>query len=424
VRRIVVIASALVLLTGFDWADAGRAHPSNASHIRVTPAVSMEDQRLDVRVEGLAAHQLVTVGLRSTDAKGYDWISSARYTADARGNLDLSRAASLGGSYPGVWGMGLVASMRSTRRDPYGAYFWHRQADLFTVTVTARGNVVASSTFHRSWTRRALAEQDETVSSAGFDGSFFSPSGAKHRTTVLVLGGSEGGNLVTSLLASRLAADGFPALAVAYFGAPGLPQTLTDIPLEYFQGALAWLGKQPQVDPSRVVVLGISRGSEAALLLGVHDPDLVHGVIALVPSSVLLGCTPTFGSTDHCTGGAWSLGGKPLPYTEQFNQPSPTDVPAAVIPVERIAGPLLLACGGIDAIWRSCAYAEAIISRLDVKHNTNPHSSYTYLAAGHLVGALIPYEPGWSRHDTNIPSDEQAREQLWPHVLQFLKDMH
>lgn len=386
--------------------------------------MSMEDQRLDVRVEGLRAHQLVTVGLRSTDAKGFDWVSSSRFAADARGDLDLNGSPSLGGSYLGVWGMGLVASMRSTRPDPYGIYFWRRQADLFTVTVTTRGDVVASSTFHRSWTRRALPEQDETLSSAGFDGSFSSPTGAKHRTAVLVLGGSEGGNLGTSLLASRLAADGFPALALAYFGAPGLPQTLTDIPLEYFQGALAWLDKQPQVDPSRVVVLGISRGSEAALLLGAHYPDLVHGVMALVPSSVLLGCTPTFGSTDHCTGGAWSLGGKPLPYTEQYNQPSPTDVPAAVIPVERIAGPLLLACAGLDAIWSSCAYAEAIISRLQAKHNTYPRSSYTYLAAGHLVGALMPYNPGWSRHDTNIPSDEQARERLWPHVLQFLKDVH
>ena len=51
------------------------------------------------------------------------------------------------------------------------------------------------------------------------------------RTAVLVFGGSEGG-LATSLLAARFAADGYPALALAYFREPGLPQTLTNIPLE------------------------------------------------------------------------------------------------------------------------------------------------------------------------------------------------
>ena len=34
-------------------------------------------------------------------------------------------------------------------------------------------------------------------------------------------------------------------------------------------------------------MLGSSHGSEAALLLGVHYPRLVHSVVALVPSSVV-----------------------------------------------------------------------------------------------------------------------------------------
>jgi pimeloyl-ACP methyl ester carboxylesterase len=182
---------------------------------------------------------------------------------------------------------------------------------VFVATVKADGHVIASTTFRRALSRPALIEQDETVSSAGFVGAFESAAGATHRTTVLAFGGSEGG-LRTVSLAARLAADGVPTLALAYFGAPGLPKTLTNIPLEYFETALGWLARQPQVDPQRIVVLGVSRGSEAALLLGVHDPDLVHGVIALVPSSVV-NCGIQGGSTPGgCIGAAWTLGGKPL----------------------------------------------------------------------------------------------------------------
>ncbi len=40
---------------------------------------------------------------------------------------------------------------------------------------------------------------------------------------------------------------------------------------------------QPGIDPRHVLTYGVSRGSEVALLLGVHYPELVNGVIALVP---------------------------------------------------------------------------------------------------------------------------------------------
>ena len=96
---------------------------------------------------------------------------------------------------------------------------------------------------------------------------------------MLVFGGSDGG-LSGTLVAALLAAHGYPALALAYFNAPGLPAQLSDIPLEYFATALRWLRAQPQVDPRHVLTLGVSRGSEAALLLGAYYQRLVDGVIA------------------------------------------------------------------------------------------------------------------------------------------------
>ena len=160
---------------------------------------------------------------------------------------------------------------------------------------------------------------------------------------MLVFGGS-GGGLTTSFAAALLAAHGYPSLALAYFKAPGLPQTLRNIPLEYFTRALGVLRAQPGVDPRHVLVAGESRGGEAALLLGAYFPRLVNGVIAGVPSSVV---NPGWPDTSQP---AWTLGGRPLPAVSpsEFGQPNPPGKPQAVIPVERIRGPILLTCGEQD----------------------------------------------------------------------------
>ena len=86
---------------------------------------------------------------------------------------------------------------------------------------------------------------------------------------MLVFSGSAGG-LTATMAAALLAAHGYPSLALAYFKAPGLPQTLSSIPLEYFTSALEELRAQPGVDRNHVLVAGESRGGEAALLVGAH----------------------------------------------------------------------------------------------------------------------------------------------------------
>ena len=123
---------------------------------------------------------------------------------------------------------------------------------------------------------------------------------------VVTFGGSNGG-LRTGPLAHAFAAYGYPALALAYFKAPGLPKRLDNIPLEYFKRAVEFVRRQPGVD--RVVLTGSSRGGEAALLIGSTYPRLVQGVVAIVPH--------------YQANYGWSLHGKPVPHD-------------TVIPVERI----------------------------------------------------------------------------------------
>lgn len=249
--------------------------------------------------------------------------------------------------------------------------------------------------------------------------SVFGPEGDFAAEEITAQGGIPA---TTRLLARRFAADGFPSLVIAYFDAPGLPQALEDIPLEYFQHALEWLARQPQVNAGRISVLGISRGSEAALLLGVHYPSLVHGVLALDPSNHP-GCGITYSVRRMRSGPAWIFQGKPVPYSRQFDNPEPTDAPSAVIPVERFKAPLLLACSRSDTIWISCTYADAILSRLTSEHSRISRVLYEYPNASHGVGALLPDEPGRAELRLGDSRRRKVREHLWPHVLSFLRKL-
>ena len=94
-----------------------------------------------------------------------------------------------------------------------------------------------------------------------------------------MLGGAEGGLHEDD--AALLAAHGYVVLALAYYGMPGLPQTLTGIPVEYFGTALNYLRGRADVAANRIAVHGISKGGEAGLLIGSIFPA-IRAVVSIV----------------------------------------------------------------------------------------------------------------------------------------------
>jgi uncharacterized protein len=275
----------------------------------------------------------------------------------------------------------------------------------------------------------------------GLYGTLFMPAGRDKRPALLLIGGSEGGLDTISQMATSFAAEGFATLALAYWQAPGLPQTLENIPLEYFDRAVAWLQKHPRVAGGSIGMLGWSRGSEAALLTAVRNPQ-IRAVIGVAPSGVVW---PGLNFRDYTAPKpAWTARGKPLqaltidttgysqgkPLAELFasNFPQLDQHPEAVIPAERIRGGVLLISGGNDLIWPSTRFADRIGARLQSSGFRHEYIHLNYPAAGHAVFVGAPNSPmarSMGGSESYLGGTRQANAaawaESWPQVLKFLR---
>lgn len=216
--------------------------------------------------------------------------------------------------------------------------------------------------------------------------------------TVIVVGGSDGGLNSASTAAQAFAEQGIAALAVGYFGMPGLPETLNRIPLEYFDAALQYIDASAQLSRNhcqKVAIIGSSRGAELALLLGANFAG--YGpVMAVSPSSHV------WGAVQDSNAAAWTLNGQPLNYVPRHSQPDYSakrfvgreyfkqdlqhpDAVTAKIAVSSVQSELLLFAGADDQLWPSAQMTEAISAEFQQSGLQSRVTSVIYPAAGHVI---------------------------------------
>jgi len=390
--------------------------------ITVSPAIALMDQPVRVSVAGLRADQPATVTATATDVVGVTWSSSAEFRASGDGTLSLDQAP-VGGSYSGASPMGLFQFMAPDDPRPLG--FGEPLSGTFVVRLEVKvdGRTVATATAtRRSPQAVGVTTKKLTVAADGVYGVLYRPKDlTTKKPALLVFGGTEGGlSYPVQVKSALLAAHGYPTLALAYFDAPGLPKDLAGIPLEYFRKALTILREQPGVDTDHLLVTGASWGGEGSLLVAATYPDLVNGVIAEVPNSYIDVAPHTRKKS------SWTLNGRELPFApaSQFGAPAAEVDPKTYIPVDRIRGPILLACGELDLEWPSCRNVEDITDRLKGRQGVRV---LRYRDAGHYIGAFPPYtsttDEALTRTGGTVAGIQAANLDLHTKVLALLASL-
>lgn len=255
------------------------------------------------------------------------------------------------------------------------------------------------------------------VKTDGFHGELFLPVKDQYPGKALICFGGSDGNFKLSRRPARIfQAHGLTTLALAYVMEEGLPRQFHHIPVDFLEASAKRLHRMGY---EKVGLWGISKGAELALTAGSLLPGLVNAVVAVSPM-----CTVCQGFSKEkgisiATGSSWSFHGKEIPFTAYGLKKFPLghvllksvcareltmyDLylplvqrpnPAAVIPVEKIIGPILLISSKMDVMWPSELAATQIMERLQ-KHQFpyfHQHLSYDY--GGHL---FVPMESPLAR---------------------------
>lgn len=255
-------------------------------HFEIQPESALSDEIVKMRVLDLRPGQLITLRATMNDDVDLDWASSATFVANSAGVVDLTTQAPISGTYDTVDPMGLIWSMLPDVTGSEYPYFANWDTPFVLVTITAESEGQEIATAHLRRMRLNSAVRKVQISENGLVGYFFSPNTEGQNPGLIVLGGSDGGGDIP--MAALLASRGYATLALYYFGNSSLPPDLSEIPLEYFEVAIAWLKSQEGVNGNEIGVIGTSRGGELALLLGATFPE-VKAVVGYVASGVVMG---------------------------------------------------------------------------------------------------------------------------------------
>jgi dienelactone hydrolase len=411
---------------------------SESPVIRTTPAAPLMDEDVRIEVIGLRPGQVATLRA-STQWHGQTWEAWASFRADAAGRVDVSNSAPISGTYVGKDAMGLFWSMKTAAKitgNPHHAVPI-TEPRVTRIQLELEDRRAAEADVKRWISHPGVRVRD--VKANGLVGRLYEPAVPGRHPGVIVLSGSEGG--MDEMEAALLCSHGYTALALAYFGAPGLPRELIEIPLEYFRGGIDWLKAQGTVDGSRLGITGGSKGAEAALLVAATFPEF-KAVVARAPSHVVWEGIGRKKST------SWSLHGRPLDFVPLRGFPRKSaqgsgpmrlvdlyrsglddraSVAKAVIPVETIRGGVLLISGQDDQLWPSPLMAEAVVARLREHHFAYPYLHLCYEGAGHsipmmCIPAAATVTGGRWAVGGNAVGNAKAQQDARPKVLRFLRN--
>ena len=232
----------------------------------------------------------------------------------------------------------------------------------------------------------------------GFQANYFARNKTNNKTAVILIGGGAWGNY----WAQKFANNAMVGLSLPYTGKEGLPKLPEAIKLEYFENAINWLKKRPEVNPDKIIVMGASRNAELALVIATTFPELISGVIAYAPSAVSWSNTVLPYNSNELKP-SWTYKNSAIPYIPMeklagnaTNEIDMMDywtkglskkefVTQAIIKVEKINGPILLLSGIDDNVWPSAMMSDMLEDRIKNNNFDFDFKNIKYANAGHLI---------------------------------------
>lgn len=270
---------------------------------------------------------------------------------------------------------------------------------------------------------------------APWSGFLAEPAAGPAGPGVLVLSGSSG--RIERERCRLFARSGVTAVSIRWFGGPGQPPGICEVPLETLVAATGLLRER---GCARVSILGSSKGAEAALLVSAFS-DCADAVVALAPTSVAwANVGPGGDGRDRPYRSSWTWRQEPLPfvpYDDTWTAVEPEGarvsvlgwyerslaafadrLSAAAIPVERTRADLVLVAGGADRMWPSLRFAR----ELEVRHAAYGRRAalITHPDAGHRTvfpGEVPPPPSARFDHGGTPEADAALGAAAWPGVL-------
>ncbi|KAG8561024.1 hypothetical protein GDO81_015218 [Engystomops pustulosus] len=354
--------------------------------LQVVPGRCLYDAPLRLQVCGLSPGQDVSLHTALSDEGGQLFSSVGRYRADSSGELDVSRSPALeGGSYTDPYQLRLLSFPAPTIHHPPG----------FPLSLLAQDRASMRKGLTRwpvrDWrVREALpaARSDSFVIAPGVWISYqgLSETGPGPFPGVIEVQGTGGGLL--EYKASLLANRGFATLALAYYNYEDLPKDMKEFRLEYFEEAVNYMLKHPQVMGPGIGLLGHSKGGDlvlsmASFLKGIAATAVVNGSVANVAATLRYKdiTLPPIGidakKLKHPQPGVGDISDVLLNPLEEANRKS-------LIPVGRADCKLLFIVAGDDKNWKSDFYAQTACQLLAEAGKEKPEV-VLYPKAGHYI---------------------------------------
>jgi dienelactone hydrolase len=358
---------------------------------------------MNISLDNLPQNKNITLHAYRRNWQGLLY-SFAYFKSDSKGQIQLTKNKPMLATYPGVDSLGIFWSMtKPTYNEALPFEVKNLESNTVYFQVEADGKIISKNELQLIVKTPNI--NSEQIRTKKLVANFYYPQNKQNIPLIILLGGAEGG-IGPDDYAQIMASHGYAVLALAYFGLGNLPKTLERIPVEYFFNAIDWAKEKQFIDTSRIVILGGSKGGEAALLIASMRND-VKGVIAVAPSNVVWqGIPKGFPSIKS----SWTLNGKELPFlkgsfsfsflgkmisnskqvelSELFQTifiEEKTKIEPSIIKVEKINGPILLIAGKEDKRWPSYYMCQMIKNRLDSLKFEHQIVSLLYDNAGHSI---------------------------------------